>query len=1025
MSVQRALAIALLALLLFAVVSCRPWNPEEPPVLPTLPQPTPPPGLSATTYYVRVDGGSSQQCTGLVDAPYPGSGTGQPCAWDHPFRALPPEGPPRMAGGDALIVAAGNYPMGYGAPGADNCESDYPWDCYMAAVPSGPDPAHPTRILGAGWDDGCPNPPALWGTERAYSVLNLAGSSNVEIACLEVTDHEGCVEFHSGGLACKRDAYPYGDWASIGLYAEDSANVHLADLDIHGLADAGVLAGRLTDWTVEDVRIAGNGWAGWNGDLEEGDSSNGGTLVFRRWTVEWNGCGETYPGEQPTGCWAQSAGGYGDGVGTGETGGHWVIEDSAFRYNTSDGLDLLYTRRPGSSITIRRTIAVGNAGNPIKTNGPTTIENSIVVANCGYFEGQAFTYQVDNCRAEGNALALNLQPGDQVTVTNNTVTGEGDCLAEVICEGSCDGSESVVMRNNIFLGQTDFDQPFEQTCWVYQENFPSDPLDADYSVITDVKGAVCPVGPHDICARPDLVSEGVDTLDAHLLSSSPAIDAGQAAVAPAGDFAGNARDAQPDIGAYEYGASPPPATATPAPTGALPTATPTPGGTIPPASYLPALPKGPSPSLSPTPTAGPTSPPGEECPAYPADLCPVTGTALYPEPTLAEPPPRQWFRASPFDTCQIRVTDRDNDLAPDDPSAGLTNEYARVQSFNADGSRLLVRGTEGTWYLYDAQTSLPLVELPLEVEPRWDAADPNLIYYTDGTRLLSYNVASSVTTQLRDFAGDLPGQDLAAVWTRYEGRPSADSRYWGLMAQDESWDTVAFLVYDRQDDQVVARDVRGVPGVLEGIDHVTISPSGEYFLASFDRYCDPGQLGSDADPCGLMVYNADLTGGRGLLRVIGHYDVALDAAGREVVVYQDIDTDHISMLDLASGAVTPLWPIDFSHTAIGLHFSGLAYDRPGWAVVSTYDDTPGAFTWMDDQVFLVELQPDGRVVRLAHTHSLRGDYELDYWAEPRASVNADLTRVIFTTNWGRTGTGEVEVVEIRLPPDWPERLPRK
>jgi hypothetical protein len=38
-------------------------------------------------YYVRTDGGSAKQCTGLVDAPYPGNGINQPCAWDHPFRA--------------------------------------------------------------------------------------------------------------------------------------------------------------------------------------------------------------------------------------------------------------------------------------------------------------------------------------------------------------------------------------------------------------------------------------------------------------------------------------------------------------------------------------------------------------------------------------------------------------------------------------------------------------------------------------------------------------------------------------------------------------------------------------------------------------------------------------------------------------------------------------------------------------------------------------------------------------------------
>jgi hypothetical protein len=42
--------------------------------------------------------------------------------------------------------------------------------------------------------------------------------------------------------------------------------VLLRDLDIHGLANTGIQAGRLTDWTVENVRLAGNGLAGWNGD---------------------------------------------------------------------------------------------------------------------------------------------------------------------------------------------------------------------------------------------------------------------------------------------------------------------------------------------------------------------------------------------------------------------------------------------------------------------------------------------------------------------------------------------------------------------------------------------------------------------------------------------------------------------------------------------------------------------------------------------------------------------------------------
>ena|GEM_PF-6109049 len=66
---------------------------------------------------------------------------------------------------------------------------------------------------------------------------------------------------------------------------------------------------------------------------------------------------------------------------------------SVIRYNTSEGLDFLYIRAPGPSIEIRRTLAEGNAGDQIKNfRGPFLLENSIVVGNCGFFDGQPFTY---------------------------------------------------------------------------------------------------------------------------------------------------------------------------------------------------------------------------------------------------------------------------------------------------------------------------------------------------------------------------------------------------------------------------------------------------------------------------------------------------------------------------------------------------------------------------------------------------------------------------------------------------------
>jgi hypothetical protein len=402
-----------------------------------------------------------------------------------------------------------------------------------------------------------------------------------------------------------------------------------------------------------------------------------------------------------------------------------------------------------------------------------------------------------------------------------------------------------------------------------------------------------------------------------------------------------------------------------------------------------------------------------------------TGLNVRQTPRLLEPDPRDPFQDPVFGTCVVRVTDRRADLPSEDPSAGIKNEYSRVQAFNADGRYLIARSIDAYWYLYDANTIQPLAQLPLEDEPRWSSTDPYLIYFVSGTRLMSFNIQTGERTTVRDFEADLPFEPTM-VWTRYEGSPSADGRTWGLMAEDQNWLTTAYLVYDVETDQVIAtRFLDGWSEEAREIDSVTISPSGEYYLAYMDLYCEPGVLGNDANPCGLMVYDRELKNGRGLLRVVGHSDLALDTQGRDVLIYQDIDTDHIAMLELESGAITPLWSIDFSHSPIGLHFSGRAFKTPGWALISTYSGGhPDDSTWMDDQIFAVELKPNGRVMRLAHSHSVVDqDQDHDYWAEPQATVNQDFTRILFTSNWGRSGTEAVEMYMVILPPDWLEGLP--
>jgi hypothetical protein len=444
-------------------------------------------------YYVRGDGGDAGQCDGRSDAAL---AKGRRCAWKHPFIALPPGGSPRIKGGDTLFIRGGDFRMGYGAPETQGCSKDYPWDCHMAAVPSGPLPTRPTRISGVDGNGLCSARPELWGAERAFNVLNLDGSNNVRVECLEITDRASCVERHCHGgeckevAACNRDSFPFGDWAGNGVYARDSSNVELIDLDVHGLALNGFRVGRLRDWTLRGVRIVGNGWAGWDGNLGGStDSSNDGTIRFQNVQIAWNGCVERYPERTPFGCWAQKTGGYGDGLGTGETGGHWIFEDVHVHHNTSDGIDLLYVKPPGR-VTATRVRAHANAGNQFKTSGEVRLTDSVIDGTCNAFKGVGNMKDGDMCRALGNAVSLGAPPDSRIVLSGNRILGAGDCL--VVVEGG-DASARVELRDNEFIARPRWSEPRRLVCGFYAHKSK-----ADVSFVGNgffgVRGRQCPPG---------------------------------------------------------------------------------------------------------------------------------------------------------------------------------------------------------------------------------------------------------------------------------------------------------------------------------------------------------------------------------------------------------------------------------------------------------------------------------------------------------------------------------------------------
>lgn len=519
-----------------------------------------------TTYYVRSDGGTGAQCNGLANAPYKGSGD-QNCAWNHPFWALNSDGSWKLKGGDTLIIGSGSYEMGMGAPNTEWCGDMKDYDqiafsCFLPPLPSGT-PQNPTRILGEGYDAGCKNPPELWGNGGVYQIINLEGTSHAEIQCLNLTDHSSCGGFRDENsennlpMFC---SYPVGDYARTGIFAVDSSDVLLKDLDIHGFADSGIVSARLSNIRVENVRLAANGFSGWNGDTGEENTSNSGRLILKKVIVEWNGCPEEYPSKKPANCFAQEYGGFGDGIGLSRTGGEWIVEDSIFRYNVQDGLDFLYVGvgHSDAKVRIERSLAYGNGGNQLKVGGNSTLINNLVVGNCDFFYNKPFApyfsseFGADHCRAGGGAVVISLSRGNRSDIVNNTVAGYGWALFEVQCvtkdfedQPPCDGSERVNIQNNIIIGDQDryvlHNNPGEHNLsdllgdgclpGIIEGECPhpisqiKEIVKFDYNVIYNSEDFGL-TGSNDIIEDPLVRNPNFNNFDGHLKENSPAIDSG-------------------------------------------------------------------------------------------------------------------------------------------------------------------------------------------------------------------------------------------------------------------------------------------------------------------------------------------------------------------------------------------------------------------------------------------------------------------------------------------------------------------
>ncbi len=529
------------------------------------------------TWFIRQDGGDRKQCTGKVDAAYRGKGSMQPCAFKHPYYLFTNDEYNNKAwvveGGDTVIVRGGPYRMGYKGPNPKDywgsCPGD-PYSCSMPPLPSGSS-GHPTRLLGENYQS-CNKKTQLFGGYALGAIINLQGSKNVDVECLELTDHAQCTRTGAGFPAAEgcRSDYPMSDYAGAGIVTDaGTAGVVLKNLDIHGLTSRGIIGAIGGEVTTDHVRIAFNGMAGWDFDDGRSTKSAPGAMVHASYlTVEWNGCNEEYPITHAIpafSCFDQDSGGYGDGVGTPGTPLNFTCDHCTFRYNTQDGLDLLHVG--GSLISVTNSEAYGNMGQQWKMGAMRSVlfQNNVTVHNCrrmsaamsGAPEGY-HRYLGLFCRAAGDGIGLMVNDDGTYVFQNNSFAGYGATSYDISCSGHCTKA-NITFQNNLHVGYKD---PVggKLPAVFYTADVPRNPFAArDHNIYYNMRS--CPSGWTEHCVDPKIANmpawngeASLDGINFRLTSGSPARGAGVAVQGLMKDFDGVQRpgNSADDIGAFQY-----------------------------------------------------------------------------------------------------------------------------------------------------------------------------------------------------------------------------------------------------------------------------------------------------------------------------------------------------------------------------------------------------------------------------------------------------------------------------------------
>lgn len=452
--------------------------------------------------------------------------------------------------------------------------------------------------------------------------------------------------------------------------------------------------------------------------------------------------------------------------------------------------------------------------------------------------------------------------------------------------------------------------------------------------------------------------------------------------------------------------------------------------------------------------AGPTGPMGPVGPAGGGSAAPEPDDTVFaplinagvtlkdgpenPVPQLPDPQNFEQYKpvkAQYYETPMVKLTRNKEAIAAGEKP--FRSDYSRRNSFNCDNTLFLTYRKDGYWFVNDAKTLKPigdaLPSMATDCEPIWSESDPHLLWalppYGEGCKLYEINVDTRKVVKTYELADRIKTfwPDAGRCWTKSEGAPSRDGRYWCWIVETAAYEVRGVIVYDRVEDKIIAHmDATVKP------DHTSMTPSGKYAIVSW-AYNQP--LGTRAYTRNLTDKHPAATGNEPYIKLhveSEHSDIAITKDGREVYVAADYtgNNGQLFMCDVETGARTNLLYMYDQGTATAYHISAKCFNTPGYVVVSTYAEHLGTdgdsnnlrnqslMQWYHRKVFVMSLEasPTYKILCWADSDRRKEWPNNDgYWAEPQATVNNNLTRIMFNSSMNSMSVNDIETFMVALP----------